>query len=170
MVLELLVNPKKVTGKPSELMILGFIYAFVSIFLALWIFKSHVSIVMVTLTIIASIPLVRTIISMQEKKDMSIRSESTLLKEHSKAILAFTYLFLGYVAAFTILYVFMPASLTEKLFSVQIDTILAVRSTTPVGNFIGSLNAFGSIFLNNIKSLFFVLHSHFFMVLVQFSY
>jgi len=82
MVLELIINPKKMMGKPWEFIILGFIYALVSVFLAMWIFKNHVSIVMVTLTIVASIPTVRYIIDSQEKTDLTTKKERKLLKEH----------------------------------------------------------------------------------------
>ena len=77
MVLELLINPKKVIGKPWEMVMIGFAYSFVSAFLALWIFKNYVSIVMITLTIIASVPFVHNVIKVEEEKDMVITSKDT---------------------------------------------------------------------------------------------
>ena len=162
MVLELLVNPEKAMGKPWEMVFLGFVYAFISVFLASWIFKSHVSIVMITLTIVASIPLVRGIIISQEKKDLSIVKERKLLKEHSKAIAALMYLFLGYTIAFTLLYIFLPSSSIGNIFSAQLETISNIASSNPTGNYISSFAAFSSIFFNNLKILIFCIAFSFF--------
>ena len=88
MVLELIVNPKKVTGKPWEMFFIGAVYSSVAAFLSLWIFKNYVSIVMITLTIIASVPFMRSVINQQEEQDRKAKEELSLLKEHSKAISA----------------------------------------------------------------------------------
>ena len=101
MVLELLVNPKKVIGKPWQMFFIGFVYSFVAAFLALWIFKNYVSIVMITITVIAAIPFVRSIIKQEEEKDKEIKQEKRLLKAHSKAITVFIYLFLGFLLSFS---------------------------------------------------------------------
>ncbi|MBR9692099.1 stage II sporulation protein M [Candidatus Woesearchaeota archaeon] len=162
MVLELLVNPKKVTGKPWEMFFLGAIYSFVAAFLALWIFKNYVSIVMITLTIIASVPLMSGIINQEEEKDRSIKREKSLLKEHSKAIRAFVYLFLGFTFTFTMLYIFMPSAIVEKMFSAQLETIITVQSGSPTGEFIGSFGIFSQILMNNLKILLFCMAFSFF--------
>ncbi len=168
MVLELLVNPKKVIGRPWEMVLIGFVYSFVAAFLALWIFKNYVSIVMITLTIVASVPLVHNIIKSEEQKDMAMKSGRKLLKEHSKAIMALFYLFLGFVLSFTLLYVFMPTPVIERMFSAQLETIITVRSTatgsfiTTTGNYMSPVAALGAIFSNNIKILIFCLMFSFF--------
>lgn len=153
MVLELLVNPKKIQGKSWELIFLGIVYALVSVFLALWIFRDYASIVMIALTIVVSIPLVRSIISVEEKKDLQIKQEFRLFEEHGKAILCLLYLFVGYTIAFLFFYLVMPSALLEKIFSAQIETILSVTAA-PTGNFIGSMQLLSKIFLNNVKILF----------------
>ena len=160
MVLELLVNPKKVTGKPWEMFFIGFVYSFIAAFLALWIFKNYVSIVMITITIIASIPVVRNVINQEEEKDIKIKQEKKLLKEHSKAIMVLLYLFLGFTASFTMLYLFMPGVIVEKMFSAQLETMITVQN--PTGSFISSLGIVSRIFLNNIKILLFCMIFSFF--------
>jgi uncharacterized membrane protein SpoIIM required for sporulation len=162
MVLELLVNPKKVTGKPSEMIILGFVYVLISVLVASWMFKSYVSIVMITLTIVASIPLVNQIISLEEKKDLTIHKERRLLKEHSKAIKALLYLFIGYTLAFILLYVFLPSHIIAQMFSAQLETITTIKATSVTGNYVSYLETFNTIFLNNLKILIFCIAFSFF--------
>src|SRR3989344_2997148 len=103
MVIESLVNPRNAEGHPFEMFFLGLVYASVAIFLSLWIFRDYSSLVMVFLTVVASIPLVYTVIGIEEKKDDSLVSEKFLLKEHGKAISIFVFMFLGYLAAFSFL-------------------------------------------------------------------
>ena len=86
MVLELLINPKKNQGKPWEMFFVGFVYSFIAVFLSMWIFKGHASIVMVTLTVIAAIPFVHRMIELEEEKDLAIAKEPSLLKAHSRAV------------------------------------------------------------------------------------
>ena len=161
MVLELLVNPKKVTGRPWEMLFIGAVYSFVAAFLALWIFKNYVSIVMVTLTIIASIPLVSSIIKQEENRDRVVRQEKRLLKEHSQAIKALVYLFLGFTLSFTLLYIFLPSAIVERMFNAQLETIITVQSA-PTGDFIGSFRIFNGILMNNLKILLFCIAFSFF--------
>jgi len=162
MVLELLVNPKKISGKPWEIFFVGFAYSFIAVFLSLWIFKGYASIVMVTFTVIASIPFVHRVIELEEKKDLRIKRENNLLKEHSKAISIFLYLFLGFVSSFCLLYLFLPAAIIQNVFSSQIETIITVNPITPIGNFISGFNALSAIFFNNLKILFFCIAFSFF--------
>ncbi|MBD3248898.1 hypothetical protein GF336_02520 [Candidatus Woesearchaeota archaeon] len=179
MVLDLLINPKKITGNPWEMLFIGAIYSFVAAFLALWIFKNYVSLVMITLTVVASVPFVRSIIEQEEEKRVSSKDDQgifKLLKQHNSAIKALMYLFLGFTVTFTLLYVFMPSEVTERMFSVQLETIITVQSPDPTGNFISAtgnyhevagkytdvtgnyispFEIFKRIFMNNTKILLF---------------
>ncbi len=172
MVLDLLINPEKITGRPWEMLLIGAIYSFVAAFLALWIFKNYVSLVMITLTVVASVPFVRSIIQQEEKRDISSKNSNSifgLFRQHSGAIKALMYLFLGFTLSFTLLYMFMPSEITERMFSVQLETIITVQSPDPTGNFISttgsytevtgdyisSFDIFKRIFMNNTKILLF---------------
>lgn len=161
MVLESIINPKRVLGKPWEMVLIGFVYAIVATFLALWIFKSYVSIVAITLTVIASVPFMYNAIRAEEKKEGKSKEEGKLLKEHKKVISSFLFLFLGFVAAYTCLYLFMPAEITEKIFTAQLETIIAIKPNA-TGNFNALLQPLISIFLNNIKILVFCITFSFF--------
>lgn len=162
MVLELLVNPKKVQGKLWEVFFLGFAYSFIAVFLSFWIFRNYVSLIMITITVIAAVPFVHSIISREEKKELKIKEEKKLFKEHEKAILMFVFLFLGFVASFLLVYLILPAEITSKVFDVQLETVLAVKSAMPTGNFIANFNTISIIFLNNLKILFFCILFSFF--------
>jgi len=94
MVLESLIGIKKAEHSPWDLFFVGLLFASIGIFLSLWIFKDHSSLVMVFLTVMACIPIIHKTLSYEEKKDTKIKKESTLLKEHSKALLFFIHLFL----------------------------------------------------------------------------
>ena len=128
MVLEILVNPKKVSGKPWEMFFLGAMYSLFGVALGYWVFKGHVTLIMVTFTAIASVPFVHRAIEMEEAKEKKKMGELTLLKEHSKVVSMFTFLFLGFVAVFSLLYVFLPNGTVEQIFSAQIETIVTINT------------------------------------------
>lgn len=151
MVLEAIINPNKLSNK-WELFFIGVFYSFLAVFLSLWVFKQYASIVMITFTIIASIPFVSKIMEKEEIKDMKNVKEWRLLKEHTGAVTMMMYLFLGYVVAFGILYIFLPAAQSQLLFGVQLDTITKIMHS-PTGNFY-SVSALGTIFMNNLRILF----------------
>src|SRR3989344_3737273 len=101
MVLESLIGPKNAERRPFEMFFLGLVYSSIAMFLSVWIFREQASIIMVLLTVIACMPLVHRMFIYEEKKDCEIEQERTLLKEHGKAILALTFLFLGFVTSFS---------------------------------------------------------------------
>ncbi|RLE42103.1 hypothetical protein DRJ19_04735, partial [Candidatus Woesearchaeota archaeon] len=72
MVFELLINPKKAEGKPWELFFLGFAYSILGLIIGYIIFRSYVSLVMVVLAVIASVPFMHSLISREEQKDLAI--------------------------------------------------------------------------------------------------
>lgn len=154
MVLESLFNPVSAEHRPWLLFFMGFLYTSVAIVLSLWVFESYASLVMVFLTVMASIPLIYNTIKLEEQKDLVLEKESAILKEHGKALSFFLWLFIGATMAFTTWYIFLPSVIGGNLFSVQIDTISTINNQV-TGNFIYQLNIFTRIFLNNIKVLIF---------------
>jgi len=153
MVIESLVNPSKAEGRPWEMFFLGLLYASIAVFLSLWIFKDYSSLVMIFLTVFASIPVVYNLISMEEKKDSTTGSEKFLLKEHGKALMVLIFLFLGYVVAYSMWFVLLPESTVSTMFSVQLETIRTINAGV-VGLSVGS-DFVMQIFSNNIKVMIF---------------
>ena len=116
MVLESLTTPQKAEKSPWDLVFIGAMYAAVAVFLSIWVFKEEASIVMVLLTVIACIPLVFNTIQFEESKDDALLPEGMLLREHWKALLFFTYMFIGFVLAFSFAFVFLPEKLMTDIF------------------------------------------------------
>lgn len=158
MVLESLINPFRAEKEPADMIPLGILFSSVAIILSLWIFEKHTSLVMVFLTVLACVPLIFQTITLEEKKDLTIKNEHLLLKEHARAILFFVMLFVGMTASFTMWYVFLPEQMTETVFSIQTQTILSINNEV-TGNVLGNperqLSFFTKIFFNNIKVLVF---------------
>jgi len=156
MVLESLLNPKKAERNPWELFFLGLVYASFSFLLSWWVFKDYISIIMVTLTAICSVPLFYNMMKLEERKDEDLpKKEYWLIKEHGKAVSAFTFLFLGFVAAFLVLFIALPSSTAQDFFSAQINTISQIKSSTPTGNFLSTITNIVPIISNNMKILIF---------------
>ncbi|MBI2507686.1 stage II sporulation protein M [Candidatus Woesearchaeota archaeon] len=153
MVIENLVNPAKAEGRPWEMFFLGFLYSSVAVFLSLWIFQDYSSLVMVFLTVFASVPVVYTLIAIEEKKDTSNKSERFLLKEHSKALAVLIFLFLGYTVAFSLWFVVLPENTVQNMFNVQLETIRSINAG--VTSFSTGTGFVMQIFSNNIKVMIF---------------
>ncbi|PIN70686.1 hypothetical protein COV93_00560 [Candidatus Woesearchaeota archaeon CG11_big_fil_rev_8_21_14_0_20_43_8] len=166
MVLESLLNPIKAEKKPSLMILFGFLAVSVSILLGLWIFRDHVSLVMVFLTVIACVPIMYSTLRYEEIKDTEMNiKESTLLTEHSKALVAFMFLFLGFVLAFVAFYVFLPNNLVTEVFSIQTNTISNINGNmiaSSTGHVSSHVTIFTRIFFNNLKVLMFCLLFSFF--------
>jgi hypothetical protein len=119
MVLESLTTPQKAEKSPWDLIFIGAMYAAVAVFLSIWVFKEEASIVMVLLTVIACIPLVFNTIQFEESKDDALLPQKMLLREHGKALIFFTCMFVGFVLAFSFAYIFLPESLVTDIFDAQ---------------------------------------------------
>lgn len=156
MVLESLINPLKAEKKPWEMLFLGILYSSIAIFLSLWIFEKHASLILVFLTVMACIPLVYSTIKSEEKKDIFLDKESAILKEHSKALYFLTLLFVGITISIALWYVFLPESMVQNIFDVQIKTITGIN-TPSTGSAIQHFSVFTKIFFNNMKVLTFCL-------------
>lgn len=153
MVLESLLNPFRAERQPWVLMLVGFLYGSLGLFLGLWIFEDQASIVMVFLTAMAALPLMYQTLRVEEEKDVLLTKESAILKEHAKAIKFFMTLFLGFVIAYTVWYVSLPAALSQKLFSIQTHTIMTLNQHVTGG--IAQIGLVNKIFLNNVKVMIF---------------
>jgi uncharacterized membrane protein SpoIIM required for sporulation len=128
--LEMLINPRKAERHPWELFFVGLFYAAVSVLLVNWIFAqdavlSHYSgILVVTFTVMFSMPFIYYTIKLEEKKVNARRGALALFKEHRKAIYAFLWLFLGFVVAFAAIYAVLP---TTNSFKAQIETYCLIN-------------------------------------------
>lgn len=153
MVLESIFDPPRAERHPLAILALGFVYGTLALFLALWIFEDQTSMVMVFLATLAVVPLMWSTLKFEEKKDIEMQGEKTLLKEHAKAIRLYLMLFLGVAIAFTVWYCALPKELTGMIFKVQTQTISNLNQHV-TGN-VTYTALLSKIFLNNIKVLIF---------------
>ena len=156
MVVESLLFPVKAEKNPWEMFFIGFLYASIGIFLSLWIFRSQASLVMVFMITMAALPLFYSTMKLEESKDMLIDNESSILKEHNKAISFFMFMFIGIVVACALWYTALPTTVISDLFEKQIGTIQVISNQVS-GNAISNLDAFWRIFFNNFKVMAFAI-------------
>ncbi|MDD4877839.1 MAG: stage II sporulation protein M [Candidatus Nanoarchaeia archaeon] len=165
MVLEDLLTPEGAERKPWHMLPLGALYASIAVFLALWIFREQASLIVVFLTVMACIPLIYKIIKFEEDKEVKIEKETGILKEHKKALVSFIYLFFGFVIAFSIWFIALPASFVQDLFATQMFTISSINNAVTANVITGHAAGLGllwSIIANNLKVLFFCVFFSFF--------
>jgi uncharacterized membrane protein SpoIIM required for sporulation len=121
----------------------------------MWVFREQSSMISLLLTVAVSIPFVYGTLRLEEKKDIYMSGEVTLLKEHAKALKVFMWLFIGYTVSFSLWYTFLPSAYAENLFSVQLNTINQINNNISANAF--SSGIFTTILLNNLKVLAFCL-------------
>jgi len=174
--LELLINPKRAERQPWQMGIIGLIFGLVSMFAADKMFSSNAvltqysTIFVITFSVILTLPYVYYTIKYEERKDVTMDSEIKLLREHSKAIFAFIWLFIGFVLAFSLYYVAVPDS--QNLLKAQVETFCQINrgsnyqecikqyTSEKIGIITGNITSkerFISIFTNNMAVLIFTI-------------
>lgn len=156
MVLESLVDPEKAEKNPLSMVIYGFVFASISIILSLLIFKEQASMVAVFITVMITIPFMYSTMKFEEDKDTKINDERLLMRQHWKALKAFTFLFFGFIIAYSIWFLILPAETTQTLYSTQMHTINSINSKIS-GNLLISSGILLKIFVNNFKVMLFCL-------------
>lgn len=162
MVLESIIDPFNAKKHPAWLFFIGMAFAILSLLFGYWIFKDQASMIIVFLTVILSVPLMYATIEEEEEEDWKINDERTLLKEHGKAIIFLSSLFLGFFVGFVLIYVFLPAGMVDNIFSVQMTTINQINGVSPTGGFLDYSGVFFKILTNNAKVLLFSMFFAFF--------
>ena len=173
--LEMLLSPRKAERHPWELFFVGAFYAALSVLLVDWIFSqdavlsAYSGILVVTFTVMFSMPFVYYTIKLEESRIREGVGLISLLKEHRRAIYAFLWLFLGFVFAFSVLYMVLPST---EIFRAQIETYCLINRPANFDNCVGQYTSRTSeitpfvtakterlmlIFTNNIYVLIFTL-------------
>jgi len=174
--LEMLISPQKAEKRPWEMFFIGAFYATVSLILTKWIFSGdpvlskYTGILVVTFCVMFSIPFMYFAIKNEEEKDLVMTGLGRLMKEHSKALIYFMFLFLGFVVAFSFWYIVFEDG--NQNFRAQIETFCMINK--PV-HFTECVSEYGieqiakttafltakekivNIFVNNIYVLIFTL-------------
>jgi len=172
--IELFMKAKRGERHPWELFFVGGFWASVSLLLVTFFFandsilREGSGLLVVIFTVISCLPFMYRIIKLEEGKDIEISDSGRLVREHSKAIHALMWMFLGFVVAFSFWYMVLPEQAGQN-FNFQIKTFCAINSPTnydycleqhgiPIltGAVAGGKAVF-SIFANNISVLIFTI-------------
>ena len=173
--LEMILSPRKAERETWEMFFVGMFYATLSILLVNWIFagdavlSKYSGILVVTFTVMFSMPFVYYSIKYEEEKDLKYNGAFKMLWEHSRAIYSFLWLFLGFIVAFSFWYVMLAST---QSFRAQIETYCSinrpgnfnecvadygVKGTTRTTAFLTAKDKFFMIFANNIYVMIFTL-------------
>jgi len=173
--LESLVNPKRLEKGSWKMFLIGILYASLSLVLVKLFFSNdpvlikYSGLLVVTFSVLFTLPFMYFIIKKDEKTDESIEGLRSVWRVHKDAIYAFVWLFLGFVIAFSFLNVALGHS---NLLNAQLQTYCSINSPTnvqacvnqysqgvtltPTGAATGS-GRFFSILENNVYVLIFTL-------------
>ena len=116
---------------------IGLLYSSIALLVVALLFSKdsvlskYGGILTVLLTVLFCFPFMYFIIKFEEGKDVLISRRGRLLREHSKAIKALMWLFLGLVVGFSFWYILLPG-LGESSFNAQVEVYCAINSP---GNF-----------------------------------
>ena len=171
----MLISPRHAEQKPQRLFFVGLLYVALSfllvnlIFLRDPVFSKHSSVLVITFTVIFSMPFIHSLIRTEEIREMTEGRSRTLFKPHFQAISALLFLFLGFLAAFTILYIVLPEKILVNNFQSQIEQFCRVNyqsmeeclkqygMSSITGKAVEISPDLMGIFINNIYVLIFIL-------------
>ena len=151
---------------------IGAFYCSLSILLVNWIFakdavlSQYSGILVVTFTVMFSIPFIYYTIRLEETKITPRLSGFSLLKEHRHALYAFMWLFLGFVIALSFWYIVLP---TTQSFKAQIETYCLINRPA---NFQECVSQYGikdsslsTGFLTNKERLFLIFSNNLYVLI-----
>jgi uncharacterized membrane protein SpoIIM required for sporulation len=171
--LEMLISPRKAERKPWELFFVGAFYSSISILLVNWIFSqdavlfNHAGILVITFTVMFSLPFMYYIIKFEESKvTQQHMGAFKLLREHRKAIWALLWLFMGFVVGFAFWYIMLPDTTS---FKTQIETYCVINRPA---NFDACVDQFGGqkggqavVFAANSERLFLIFANNIYVLI-----
>ncbi|MEM4318659.1 MAG: stage II sporulation protein M [Candidatus Pacearchaeota archaeon] len=178
---EFLINPKKAEKKPWEMFFIGLLYSLIAlllvdlVFIKNNVFKNYASMMIILFAVMLCIPFVFYLFAYEERKDLVLKKERKILKEHGRALLALTFLFLGMLVGFSLSALLLPTEYTKINFESQIHTYCNINmpydmktcfdylpegkisKPSPTITFSAAMNRFFGIFINNIYVLLFTI-------------
>ena len=160
MVFESLVLPSQAESKPVEMLIYGMLITSVSILVAYYIFPSQASLVFLFFVTLASVPTVAKILQDEEEVDENEeRLNINFFKRYGRIVEIYGFLFLGIVFATSFWFTALPGTVSDTLFSNQINTIESINGNVGRATLGGSFDA---IFQNNFRVAFIAFIASFF--------
>jgi len=129
--LEMLINPKSAEQRPWKMFFIGLVYAGLSVGLVKFLFggdavlSKYSGMIVVTFCVMFSLPFMYYMIKREEEEDEQIEGFFNVWKTHSDAMYAFMWLFLGFIVAFSAVYIGIGDS---NLFNAQIGTYCMINN------------------------------------------
>jgi uncharacterized membrane protein SpoIIM required for sporulation len=129
--LESLINPKRAEKGPWKMLLIGILYASLSLLLVeLFFGKDPVlskfsGMLVVTFCVMFSLPFMYYIIKKEEKSDEDIEGLVHVWKVHKDAIFALLWLFVGFIIAFAFWFIVLQNS---TLLNAQVETYCMINS------------------------------------------
>jgi uncharacterized membrane protein SpoIIM required for sporulation len=154
MVFESILDPHEVRQSAWKMFLMGILSSSTGIILSLWVFPSDPSLSTVFLTTMACIPLIVSVLKLEEKEDFK-KKELPLIGNHKDVLGIIFFLFLGLVTSFVTWYLVLPSEVNARLFSSQVQAITSINANIQ-GSFI-QVSLLELILANNFKVLLFCL-------------
>ncbi len=170
-----LIPLKRIMRKPWEMSYIGLLYSSIAVILTSFVFagdyvlSQYSGILLVLFTLICCLPYMYRMIKQEEGHDLQISDQGRLIREHSKAVSALMWLFLGLVVGFSFWYLLLPSLGVDahNSFDAQIKTFCTINSPH---NYEACLQQYGlitgnaanaghllAIFANNLYVMIFTL-------------
>jgi len=135
--LESLINPKRAEKGPWKMFFIGLVYASLSLLLVKLFFGGNPvlskssGILVVTFSVMFSLPFMYFIIKKEEKQDEKIEGILDAWKDHKKALYSLMWLFLGFVVAFSFWNIVLQ---DPNLLNAQIETYCQINRPGNIEN------------------------------------
>ncbi|MEX0932597.1 MAG: stage II sporulation protein M [Candidatus Pacearchaeota archaeon] len=148
--LESMINPKRVQKGPVKMLLVGVLYASLSLLLVKLFFSGdpvlydYAGMIVVTFTVMFSLPFMYYLIKQEEKEDEQIEGLFGIWKMHSDALFAFLWLFFGFLIAFSFWYIYLG---DVGIFNAQIETYCSINSP---GNIDACVSGYASINVDGV--------------------
>lgn len=156
MVLESLFPAKKIENKPIDMILLSSVIAFVSVFVAWWIYPSAAGIIAPLLVTVAMTPVVYRILADEEEEDCLVaekKIKENFWQRHNDVILLFGLFFIGNFISIFAIAIFAPQDFVEAAFAQQLADILAITAMS--GAAISGAALVTPIVENNLRIMLF---------------
>ncbi len=174
MVLESMVSPLKAERNPPAIMLLGFTFVTLAVWMATTVLEIEPkSMMLLVFVVIPSVPFILKLFQSDEEvlERERVLGSRTLAK-HFSVILVLVSFFLGMIIGFTFWYLYLPPEVGKSVFSLQLDELSSIKTvglklsakvldavvTKVTGNAVSASFAptFEYIFLHNLWVLFLI--------------
>lgn len=151
MVLERLISLRTALKQPTWMFIIGGLVSIISLFVAYFIFQTSVGMFTSLLITIAMTPFMLNLIRYEEgvEEQQPDVTKMNFLQRHRMTLIVYTAFFGGMILSLSLIYMFLPETMVQKIFSDQIKQINTIRGKFLFGDTFAKIieNNFGVLLL-----------------------